>query len=85
MNICAVGTAQGQYIKAPIIRIQVAGMVTGLICACGSVKVDVPIGDTTWDVDSQLPHQYDVSLDLAVLAMEGDELLRKYGFFYQVQ
>ena len=85
MNICAVGTAQGQYIKAPIIRIQVAGMVTGLICACGSVKVDVPIGDTTWDVDSQLPHQYDVSLDLAVLAMEGDELLKKYGFFYQVQ
>lgn len=84
INICAVGTANGQYIKAPIIRIQVAGMVTGLICACNSVKVDVPIADTPWDVETQLPHMYDVSLDLAVLAMENDQLLTKYGLFYSV-
>jgi len=82
MNVCGVGAVSGQYIKGPIIRIQIAGLVTGLICACSSVKVDVPIADATWDVDSEKPQLYNISLDLAVLAMEDDKLLVRGGNFY---
>jgi hypothetical protein len=82
MNVCGVGAVSGQYIKGPIIRIQIAGLVTGLICACSSVKVDVPIADATWDLDTEKPQLYNISLDLAVLAMEDDKLLVRGGNFY---
>lgn len=83
MTYCGVGTpTNNMYIKGPIINITIVGLVKDLICACTSVKVDVPIGDTSWDIDSELPQQYDVSLDLAVLAMEGGKLLNRSGKFY---
>ncbi len=84
-NICTVGGVSGLYVTGPIVRVTIAGMVYGLVCACTSVKVDVPITDTTWDVDTYIPHNYDISLDLAPLAMADDKLLYKYGLFYQVQ
>lgn len=81
---CTVGGAKDLYVTGPIIRVRVAGILgsAGLVCACTSVKVDVPIADTTWDVDNYLPHNYDVSLDLSVLAMQGDNLLTRTGNFY---
>lgn len=84
MKVCGVGSPSGQYVKAPIVQITIAGIVSELICACNSVKVDVPVTETAWDVDSEIPHQFDISLDLAVLAMEGGSLLSKGGKLYTV-
>jgi hypothetical protein len=84
MRLCGVGEVVGNYIKAPIIRITVAGLVRDLLCACNSVKLDLPITETAWDVDTQIPQSFDVSLDLAVLAMQGDKLLTRNGNFYNV-
>ena len=83
-TICTVGGVNGIYVTGPVVRVTIAGLVSGLICACTSVKVDVPITDTTWDVDTYLPHNYDVSLDLSTLAMADDKLLYKKGIFYNV-
>lgn len=84
MTICGVGEVNSNYIRGPIVRVTVVGLVKDLICACGSVKVDVPVDENTWDVDTQLPQMYDISLDLAVLAMDGDQLLTKKGNFYNL-
>lgn len=84
MTICGVGAVSGNYIKGPIVKVTAVGLISDLICACGSVKVDIPVDENTWDIDTQLPHLYDISLDLAVLAMHDDLLLTKSGKFYNV-
>ncbi len=83
MKICGVGTASGLYIAAPIVEVTVAGLFSNLICACGTVKVDSPVNETAWDVDSEIPQHFDVSLDLAVLAMANGSLLNKSATFYK--
>ena len=82
MRICTVGGASGQYIIGPIIKITIASYVQDLICACGSVKVDVPVADASWDQESGLPHIYNITMDLTVLAMAGGKLLDRGGRFY---
>jgi len=82
MRICTVGGASGQYIIGPIIKISIASYVQDLICACGSVKVDVPVADASWDQESGLPHIYNITMDLTVLAMAGGKLLDRNGRFY---
>lgn len=82
MRICTVGGAEGNYIVGPIIRLSVANYIEDLICACGSVKADVPIADASWDVTAGLPHIYNITMDLTVLAMAGDKLLVRGGSFY---
>jgi hypothetical protein len=85
MLICGVGAVEsGLYIKGPIVKITIAGLVSDLICACGSIKVDTPIQENSWDVDAELPQMYDVTLDLAVLAMQGGSLLNRSGKFYKL-
>ena len=84
MKLCGVGSVVDNYIKAPIVRITIVGLVKGVICACNSVKMDIPITETAWDVDTQIPQSFDVTLDLAVLAMQSDKLLSKDGTFYNV-
>jgi hypothetical protein len=48
------------------------------------VKADVPVQDTAWDQQAGLPHMYNVTMDLTVLAMAGggDSLLVRNGAFY---
>ena len=82
MRICTVGGTVGQYIAGPIIRVSIANYIQNLVCACGSVKADVPIADTAWDQQSGLPHIYNITLDLTVLTMVGDSLLERGGKFY---
>jgi len=84
IQICTVGSAgtNGYYIKGPTIRLSASGLFKDLICVCGSVKVDIPVSDTSWDVDAFLPQQYDVSLDLVPLATHGDTLITKTSNFY---
>ena len=82
MRICTVGGVSGNYIVGPVIRLYAANYIQGLICACGSVKVDVPIADTSWDQETGLPHIYNITMDLTVLTMAGDILLRRDGSFY---
>ncbi|CAB4143723.1 hypothetical protein UFOVP450_208 [uncultured Caudovirales phage] len=82
MRICTVGGASGQYIVGPIIRVTIANYIQDLVCACGSVKVDVPIADTSWDQETGLPHIYNITMDLTVLAMAGSKLLERSGRFY---
>lgn len=82
MRICTVGGAEGSYIVGPIIKISIANYAQGLICACGSVKADVPIADTAWDQQAGLPHIYNVTMDLTVLTMKGGILLKRDGAFY---
>ena len=82
MRTCTVGEPSGNYTKGPIVEVSVAGLFTDLICACGSVKVDIESADTPWDVDSGIPHLFNVSLDLTPLAMVGGGLLSQEGRFY---
>jgi len=82
MRICTVGGTVGQYIAGPIIKITIANYARELICACGSVKADVPISDTAWDQEAGLPHIYNVTMDLTVLTMAGGKLLVRDGSFY---
>jgi hypothetical protein len=84
MLICGVGSIEGEYIKGPIVKVTVAGLVSDLICACGSVKVESPVTESPWDVDVELPQMFEVTLDLAVLAMQGGSLLNRSGKFYKV-
>lgn len=82
MNICSVGQRSGDYIKGPIVQVSVVGMLKQIRCACTSVKVDLEIADLSWDVDTELPQSYNVSLDLTPLAMHNDQLLTYNGKFY---
>ena len=82
MNVCSVGQISGDYIKGPIVKVSVVGMLSQLRCACTSVKVDMDVTDTAWDVDDELPQSYNVSLDLSPLAMHNDQLLTYNGKFY---
>lgn len=82
MRICTVGGAAGQYIAGPIIKIYIANYANGLICACGSVKADVPVSDTAWDEQAGLPHMYNITMDLTVLAMANGKMLARGGNFY---
>ena len=82
MNICSVGQISGDYIKGPIVKVSVVGMLSELRCACTSVKVDMDVTETPWDVDDELPQSYTVSLDLTPLAMHNDQLLTYNGKFY---
>jgi hypothetical protein len=82
MRVCTIGTPSGNYIKGPVVDVSVAGLFTDLKCVCGSVKVDVEPADTPWDVDSGIPHLFNVSLDLTPLAMAGGGLLNSDGNFY---
>ena len=84
MTICGVGDVVNSYVRGPIVKVTVVGLVSNLICACGSVKVDIPVDENTWDIDTQLPHLYEVSLDLTPLAMQDGQLLNKNGKFYNV-
>jgi hypothetical protein len=84
IQICSVGEPgpNGYYIKGPTIRISATGLYSGLICVCNNVKVDVPITETSWDVDQFLPQTFDVSLDLIPLATHGDTLITKTSNFF---
>jgi len=82
MRICTVGGTVGQYIAGPIIKISIANYARELICACGSVKADVPVADAAWDQQAGLPHIYNITMDLTVLTMAGGKLLARDGSFY---
>jgi len=72
INAAVVGKYNGNYVEGPVVTLTIAGLIKGIKCAIGSVKIDTDVAETGW-TDGK-PHVYSISLDATVLSHNGDKL-----------
>lgn len=70
----SVGTPSGPFTKGPITRVTVGSLFSNVACVCTSLKIDTNPAEHIWDIDSGYPMAADVSIDLAVLLDNNDQL-----------
>lgn len=68
----AVGTApagefETPFVKAPVTYVTVGNWFVKTPCIVNSIKYDIQIAEYSWDIDRQVPHIIDVSLDFTLL------------------
>jgi hypothetical protein len=57
----------GKYIVGPLCKITMGKWFTNTPCVFNSIKFDIQTAEYSWDIDKQMPHLVDVSLDFAIL------------------
>lgn len=66
-NIVAIGKSGGNYLIGPVAAITVGRWFRNTPCAVSSLKFDTQPAEYSWDIDTQMPHIIDVSMDMAIL------------------
>lgn len=68
-KIAAVGRlgSTNKYVTGPVCSITLGRWFKNTPCVFNSIKFDIQMADYSWDIDRQVPHLIDVSLDLAIL------------------
>jgi len=69
VKIAAMGSSGGDanYVQGPMCSITVGRWFKNTPCIFNSIKYDVQTAEYSWDIDKQMPHLVDVSLDFVVL------------------
>jgi hypothetical protein len=69
VKMAAVGSSSdgGKYIVGPLCKITMGKWFTNTPCVFNSIKFDIQTAEYSWDIDKQMPHLVDVSLDFAIL------------------
>jgi len=69
VKVAAVGSSGdgGKYIVGPLCKITMGKWFTNTPCIFNSIKFDIQTAEYSWDIDKQMPHLVDVSLDFAIL------------------
>jgi hypothetical protein len=69
VKMAAVGSSNvdGKYIVGPLCKITMGKWFTNTPCVFNSIKFDIQTAEYSWDIDKQMPHLVDVSLDFAIL------------------
>ena len=68
-KIAAIGRlgSTNKYVTGPVCSITLGRWFKNTPCVFNSIKFDIQMADYSWDIDRQVPHLIDVSLDLAIL------------------
>jgi len=69
VKIAAMGSSGGDanYVQGPMCSITVGRWFKNTPCIFNSIKYDVQTAEYSWDIDKQMPHLVDVSLDFVIL------------------
>jgi len=74
-KITSVGTPTGPgYVKGPLIKLTAGKLFDKVYCACNSLKIDFNPAEFTWDISKQLPMLADVSMDVAILTSNNNQM-----------
>lgn len=63
----------GQYLLGPMTRLTVGNWITNAPIVVSALKLDTNPTEYTWDINHEVPHIIDVSLDCTVLASNNDK------------
>ena len=69
VKMAAVGSSGGggKYIVGPLCKITMGKWFADTPCVFNSIKFDIQTAEYSWDIDKQMPHLVDVSLDFTIL------------------
>lgn len=67
VQITQMAAFNGPYLKGPLCRINLGGFFKNAPCVFSSVKIDFDPAESTWDIDSGLPHLVKMSFDGTML------------------
>lgn len=67
ISITSVASFNGNYLTGPICSLTIGGFFKDVYCVFNSFKVDFDPAESTWDIDSGLPHLLKVSFDASML------------------
>ena len=67
INITSIATYSGNYLKGPLCKLTLGGFFKNVYVVFNSFKVDFDPAESTWDIDSGLPHLLKISMDATVL------------------
>jgi len=67
INITSIASYSGNYLKGPLCKLTLGGFFKNVYVVFNSFKVDFDPAESTWDIDSGLPHLLKISMDATVL------------------
>lgn len=67
ISITSVGTYSGNYLIGPLCKLTLGGFFKDVYAVFDGVKVDFDTAESTWDIDSGLPHLLKLSLNATIL------------------
>ena len=67
ISITSVGTYSGNYLIGPLCKLTLGGFFKNVYAVFDGVKVDFDTAESTWDIDSGLPHLLKLSLNATIL------------------
>jgi hypothetical protein len=67
ISITSVGKYQGNYLIGPLCRLTLGGFFKNVYVVFDGVKVDFDTAESTWDIDSGLPHLLKLSFNATLL------------------